>query len=55
MRLPTQRQTYVDLKLHFTAPHTGLCATNATVDELGYHRSSAIVAQIVEQLHMTGV
>ena len=55
MRLPAHNQTYAALKLHFTAAHTELRATDSTVDELGYHSASAMVAQIVKQLRTAGI
>ena len=55
MRLLPQNQTYEALKIHFSATHTELRATDSTVDELGYHSANAMVAQIVEQLRVATV
>ena len=55
MRLNPIQQTYAALKLHFSAAHTELRATDATVDELGYHSANAMVTQIVEQLRLAAV
>ena len=52
---PPHCQTNAALKLHFTAAHTELRATDATVNELWYHSASAMVAQIVEKLCTVGV
>ena len=55
MRRPPHLQTYADLKLHFTTAHTELRATDAITDKLGYHSTSAMVAQIIEQLRVAWV
>ena len=43
MRRPDHEKTYTNFKLHFTEAHLELRATDATVDELGYHSTSAMV------------
>ena len=50
IRRPAHEHTYANFKLHFTEAHQELRATDATVDELGYHSANAIVQQIVEQM-----
>lgn len=50
IRRPLHEHTYTNFKLHFTEAHLELRATDATVDELGYHSANAIVQQIVEQM-----
>ena len=51
---PAIERTYENLKVHFTEAHLDLRATDATVDELGYHSANAIVQKIVEQLQAVG-
>ena len=55
MRLPPHGPAYAALKIHFTAAHAELCATDATVNEFGYHSTSAMATQIVKQLRTAGV
>lgn len=55
MHRPLCLQTYQELKLHFTMAYTELRATDAAEDELGDHSASAMVAQIIEKLRVTGI
>ena len=52
IRRPENEKTYANFKLHFTEAHLELRATDATVDELGYHSANAVVQQIVDQLRL---
>ena len=50
MRKTAGEQTFANFKTHFTCDHVKLRATDATVDELGYHKANLMVQQIVEEL-----
>ena len=47
------KKTYAHIELQLTEAHLELRATYTTVDELGYHSASAVVQQIVDQLHIS--
>ena len=50
MRKTAAEQTFANFKTHFTRAHVELRATDATVDELGYHTANSMVQQIVQEL-----
>ena len=43
IRRAENEKNYANFKLHFTEAHLELRATDATVDELGYHSACAVV------------